>query len=142
MTSDGVTWPPSLWAAATPPGPDLPALRGAEQAEAVVIGAPAGTADAGSASKSAAVPGDSTAALARLMGVTVVLTSSVSAKLTAVAAAWEPVNWATSRTKQQVTSTTKLIKISCTPLLPNALPKFIHSHSITLARTLSTERIR
>ncbi|HEV7264585.1 MAG TPA: FAD-dependent oxidoreductase [Falsiroseomonas sp.] len=39
MTSTGVTWPPSLWAAVSPPGLDLPALQGAQQAEVVVIGA-------------------------------------------------------------------------------------------------------
>lgn len=39
MAAPNVTWPPSLWAAVTPPGPDLPMLRGAESAEAVVIGA-------------------------------------------------------------------------------------------------------
>lgn len=39
MTSNAVPWPPSLWAAATPPGPDLAALRGAEVADVAVIGA-------------------------------------------------------------------------------------------------------
>ncbi len=39
MTGMQADWPPSLWAAVTPPGPALPSLRGAEQAEAVVIGA-------------------------------------------------------------------------------------------------------
>ncbi|WP_270937126.1 NAD(P)/FAD-dependent oxidoreductase [Falsiroseomonas oryzae] len=34
-----VTWPPSLWAHVSPPGPDLPELRGEETAEVVVIGA-------------------------------------------------------------------------------------------------------
>lgn len=37
--STAVTWPPSLWAAVTPPGPDLPELRGTAEAEALVIGA-------------------------------------------------------------------------------------------------------
>ncbi len=39
MSEIEVTWPPSLWAAATPPGPTLPVLRGAEAAEVVVVGA-------------------------------------------------------------------------------------------------------
>src|SRR3712207_5492022 len=39
MSETKVVWPPSLWAAVTPPGPDLPALRGAETAEVAVIGA-------------------------------------------------------------------------------------------------------
>ncbi len=34
-----IDWPPSLWAAVTPPGPALPALRGAATADVVVIGA-------------------------------------------------------------------------------------------------------
>lgn len=34
-----VQWPPSLWAAVTPPGPELPALEGGLSADAVVIGA-------------------------------------------------------------------------------------------------------
>jgi glycine/D-amino acid oxidase-like deaminating enzyme len=34
-----VTWPASLWAAATPPGPDLPELIGSITADTVVIGA-------------------------------------------------------------------------------------------------------
>jgi glycine/D-amino acid oxidase-like deaminating enzyme len=34
-----VTWPPSLWAEVSPPGPDLPALEGAVSTEAVVVGA-------------------------------------------------------------------------------------------------------
>ncbi|HEY4250676.1 MAG TPA: FAD-dependent oxidoreductase [Roseomonas sp.] len=38
-TTQDPAWPPSLWAAATPPGPDLPALEGAVETEAVVIGA-------------------------------------------------------------------------------------------------------
>lgn len=37
--ASSVTWPPSLWAAATPPGPDLPMLEGPIDAEVVVIGA-------------------------------------------------------------------------------------------------------
>ncbi|MGH6707707.1 MAG: NAD(P)/FAD-dependent oxidoreductase [Bradyrhizobium sp.] len=39
MNSAEVRWPPSLWAAATPPGPDLPELIGTEQADVIVIGA-------------------------------------------------------------------------------------------------------
>ena len=39
MTRDAVPWPPSLWAAATPPGPDLPALHGEEVADVAVVGA-------------------------------------------------------------------------------------------------------
>src|SRR3569833_4242550 len=38
MTTDNVQWPPSLWAAQTPPGPDLPALEGSARADVVVIG--------------------------------------------------------------------------------------------------------
>ncbi|MDX2155020.1 MAG: FAD-binding oxidoreductase [Hyphomicrobiaceae bacterium] len=34
-----IEWPPSLWAAATPPGPALPALEGDATADVVVIGA-------------------------------------------------------------------------------------------------------
>jgi glycine/D-amino acid oxidase-like deaminating enzyme len=34
-----VEWPPSLWAAQTPPGPELPELAGAYTADVVVIGA-------------------------------------------------------------------------------------------------------
>src|SRR5205814_6274574 len=34
-----VRWPDSLWAAATPSGPDLPELIGAQQTDVVVIGA-------------------------------------------------------------------------------------------------------
>lgn len=34
-----VPWPPSLWAAATPPGPDLPELAGTAQADVIIIGA-------------------------------------------------------------------------------------------------------
>ncbi len=37
MTAE-VRWPDSLWAAVTPPGPDLPELRGTEAADVVVIG--------------------------------------------------------------------------------------------------------
>lgn len=33
-----VTWPPSLWAATAPPGPELPSLSGDVQADVVVIG--------------------------------------------------------------------------------------------------------
>jgi glycine/D-amino acid oxidase-like deaminating enzyme len=39
MTTSIVQWPPSLWAAQTPPGPELPALKGSAQADVVVIGA-------------------------------------------------------------------------------------------------------
>ena len=38
MNSATVSWPDSLWAAVTPPGPDLPELLGTEQADVVVIG--------------------------------------------------------------------------------------------------------
>src|ERR1700682_121563 len=38
MNTTDVRWPDSLWAAATPPGPDLPELDGAQQADVVVIG--------------------------------------------------------------------------------------------------------
>ena len=34
-----VPWPASLWAAATPPGPDLPELAGTARADVVIIGA-------------------------------------------------------------------------------------------------------
>ncbi|WP_439595358.1 NAD(P)/FAD-dependent oxidoreductase [Falsiroseomonas sp.] len=34
-----VTWPPSLWAKVSPPGPELPMLQGAVATEAVVVGA-------------------------------------------------------------------------------------------------------
>ncbi|MFC2998731.1 NAD(P)/FAD-dependent oxidoreductase [Falsiroseomonas tokyonensis] len=34
-----VTWPPSLWAKVSPPGPELPSLQGAVTTEAVVVGA-------------------------------------------------------------------------------------------------------
>src|SRR5215218_1775582 len=39
MPKPEIVWPPSLWAAVTPPGPDLPALRGAETADVAVVGA-------------------------------------------------------------------------------------------------------
>jgi glycine/D-amino acid oxidase-like deaminating enzyme len=38
MDTAKVRWPNSLWAAATPPGPDLPELIGAAEADVVVIG--------------------------------------------------------------------------------------------------------
>jgi glycine/D-amino acid oxidase-like deaminating enzyme len=38
MTAE-VRWPDSLWAAVTPPGPELPELRGAQTTDVVVIGA-------------------------------------------------------------------------------------------------------
>jgi glycine/D-amino acid oxidase-like deaminating enzyme len=38
-TTGNVQWPPSLWAAQTPPGPDLPELKGSQSADVVVIGA-------------------------------------------------------------------------------------------------------
>src|ERR1700682_4787260 len=38
MNTTDVRWPDSLWAAATPPGPDLPELDGAQQADVIVIG--------------------------------------------------------------------------------------------------------
>ena len=38
MSSATVRWPSSLWAAVTPPGPDLPELVGTEEADVVVIG--------------------------------------------------------------------------------------------------------
>lgn len=38
MSSNAVRWPNSLWAAATPPGPDCPELTGAQQADVVIIG--------------------------------------------------------------------------------------------------------
>lgn len=38
MDTANVRWPDSLWAAATPPGPDLPELVGTAQADVVVIG--------------------------------------------------------------------------------------------------------
>jgi glycine/D-amino acid oxidase-like deaminating enzyme len=39
MSGTKVAWPPSLWVAVTPPGPELPALRGAEAADVAVVGA-------------------------------------------------------------------------------------------------------
>jgi glycine/D-amino acid oxidase-like deaminating enzyme len=39
MPETKTVWPPSLWAAVSPPGPDLPALRGAERADVAVVGA-------------------------------------------------------------------------------------------------------
>jgi glycine/D-amino acid oxidase-like deaminating enzyme len=39
MPEPEIVWPPSLWAAVTPPGPDLPALRGAEAVDVAVVGA-------------------------------------------------------------------------------------------------------
>ena len=39
MDSAEVRWPPSLWAAATPPGPGLPELVGTAEADVIVIGA-------------------------------------------------------------------------------------------------------
>src|SRR3954466_13884902 len=39
MDTTNVRWPDSLWAAATPSGPDLPELVGTQQADVVVIGA-------------------------------------------------------------------------------------------------------
>ncbi|MBR0694344.1 FAD-binding oxidoreductase [Bradyrhizobium lablabi] len=38
MDSNAVGWPNSLWAAVTPPGPELPELNGAGQADVVIIG--------------------------------------------------------------------------------------------------------
>src|SRR5215468_2117132 len=38
MNSATVAWPDSLWAAVTPAGPELPELKGAQQADVVVIG--------------------------------------------------------------------------------------------------------
>jgi glycine/D-amino acid oxidase-like deaminating enzyme len=38
MTAPEVQWPNSLWAAATPSGPDLPRLVGPEKADVIVIG--------------------------------------------------------------------------------------------------------
>src|ERR1700686_3661967 len=38
MDIANVRWPDSLWAAVTPPGPDLPRLIGAAEADVVVIG--------------------------------------------------------------------------------------------------------
>jgi glycine/D-amino acid oxidase-like deaminating enzyme len=39
MSPDHIRMPESLWAAVTPPGPELPQLAGAEQADVVIIGA-------------------------------------------------------------------------------------------------------
>ncbi|SDH96094.1 MULTISPECIES: NAD(P)/FAD-dependent oxidoreductase [Bradyrhizobium] len=39
MVTTNVRWPSSLWAAVTPPGPDLPELIGTERADVIVIGA-------------------------------------------------------------------------------------------------------
>jgi glycine/D-amino acid oxidase-like deaminating enzyme len=39
MNTTEVRWPDSLWAAVTPPGPDLPELTGAQTADVIVIGA-------------------------------------------------------------------------------------------------------
>ena len=39
MNRAEVRWPDSLWAAATPSGPDLPELIGTQQADVIVIGA-------------------------------------------------------------------------------------------------------
>src|SRR5881398_2081390 len=39
MDTTNVRWPDSLWAAATPQGPELPELVGTEQADVIVIGA-------------------------------------------------------------------------------------------------------
>ena len=39
MQTNEVRWPPSLWAAVTPPGPGLPRLQGSAQADVVIIGA-------------------------------------------------------------------------------------------------------
>ena len=39
MPETEVVWPPSLWNAVTPPGPDLPVLRGEESADVAVVGA-------------------------------------------------------------------------------------------------------
>jgi glycine/D-amino acid oxidase-like deaminating enzyme len=38
MTAPDVRWPNSLWAAVTPPGPELPQLKGSEKADVIVIG--------------------------------------------------------------------------------------------------------
>src|SRR6202165_3582406 len=38
MDTATVRWPDSLWAAVTPPGPQLPSLEGAAQADVIVIG--------------------------------------------------------------------------------------------------------
>jgi glycine/D-amino acid oxidase-like deaminating enzyme len=39
MKSVAVEWPPSLWAAVTPPGLDLPELKGMQSADVIVVGA-------------------------------------------------------------------------------------------------------
>ena len=39
MQPETIRLPESLWAAVTPPGPELPQLAGAEQADVVIIGA-------------------------------------------------------------------------------------------------------
>jgi glycine/D-amino acid oxidase-like deaminating enzyme len=39
MNRAEVRWPGSLWAAVTPPGPDLPELTGSQQTDVIVIGA-------------------------------------------------------------------------------------------------------
>ena len=39
MDDKAVRWPPSLWATVTPAGPELPELRGTQQADVIVIGA-------------------------------------------------------------------------------------------------------
>lgn len=39
MNDRAVRWPPSLWAAVTPAGPELPELAGTQQADVVVLGA-------------------------------------------------------------------------------------------------------
>src|ERR1700755_494039 len=39
MDTARIRWPDSLWAAATPSGPDLPELAGSAEADVVVIGA-------------------------------------------------------------------------------------------------------
>ncbi|UGV27588.1 FAD-binding oxidoreductase [Rhodopseudomonas boonkerdii] len=39
METANAPWPKSLWAAVTPPGPELPELKGAVEADVVVIGA-------------------------------------------------------------------------------------------------------
>ena len=39
MNNSNVRWPDSLWAAVTPPGPDLPELTGMQQTDVIVIGA-------------------------------------------------------------------------------------------------------
>jgi NADPH-dependent 2,4-dienoyl-CoA reductase/sulfur reductase-like enzyme len=39
MPTVSVDWPPSLWAAVTPEGPQLPRLEGTAEADVVIIGA-------------------------------------------------------------------------------------------------------